>query len=216
MSLQWQLFRIIMVLSQWMGLNLSTMLQTTEGFKEFYIQIYTKSLVVLTPKRRFNVPKLSKLAWSRCMIASRNQNEYILITLVSFLYQSLVCGSPWADSGFPCTMLRFSWWLAFPSECSEPGRSHWRECSVEVSGLSIDRTKLTVACLIRFVAKESCTGNRQTGHVDCFLSHTSMQDRWKLWPHLGMIRNTSFSWYSPKHIEHLLKKHQPIYGSWKH
>lgn len=50
---------------------------------------------------------------------------------------------------------------------------------------------------------DSCTARRHTGHVDCFLSHTSMQDRWKLWPHLGIILNTSLSWYSAKHIVHL-------------
>eukprot|EP00262_Sarcandra_glabra_P021442 TRINITY_DN910_c0_g1_i3.p2 TRINITY_DN910_c0_g1~~TRINITY_DN910_c0_g1_i3.p2 ORF type:complete len:162 (+),score=12.05 TRINITY_DN910_c0_g1_i3:493-978(+) len=29
-----------------------------------------------------------------------------------------------------------------------------------------------------------------------------MQATWKLWPHMGKIRNVSFSSYSPKHIEH--------------
>lgn len=79
--------------------------------------------------------------------------------------------------------------LLFPVErWGLAGSSHWWECSVEISGLSID-----------------CKVIRQTGQVDCFLSHSSMQERWKLWLHFGMIRNTSFSWYSPKQIEHLQK-----------
>lgn len=79
---------------------------------------------------------------------------------------------------------------------------HCWEWLIKISGLSTGRGIASGASLACFVLKESCKGSRQTGQVDCFLSHTSMQERWKLWPHWGMIRNTSFSWYSPKHIVH--------------
>lgn len=63
--------------------------------------------------------------------------------------------------------------------------------------------KLNVTGLTCFVSEEFCNGRRHTGQVDCFLSHISMQERWKLWPHFGMMRSTSLSLYSAKHITHL-------------
>lgn len=91
MSLQWQLFRIIMVLSQWMGLNLSTMLQTTEGFKEFYIHIYTKSLVVHTyPKKEIQCPKIVEVGLKQ-MYDSFQESKWIYLNYTGFFSLSVPC-----------------------------------------------------------------------------------------------------------------------------
>lgn len=70
-------------------------------------------------------------------------------------------------------------------------------------GSSRECLMVNVTCLACFDSKAFCSDKRHTGHVDCFLSHISMQERWNVWPHLGMIRNSSFSLYSAKHITHL-------------
>lgn len=96
-------------------------------------------------------------------------------------------------------------WLVprLPPECSRVGRSHCWECSAIISELSNDWDSANVVARACFVSKVFCTESRQTGQVDCFLSHISMQERWKLWPQFGMILRTSLSWYSAKHIVHL-------------
>lgn len=81
----------------------------------------------------------------------------------------------------------------------EPVCIHCSECSKLSNDWVVDR----VAEGTCFVSTESCNERRHTGHVDCFLSHISMQERWKLCPHLGIILNISLSWYSPKHMLHL-------------
>lgn len=43
---------------------------------------------------------------------------------------------------------------------------------------------------------------RHIGQVVCFSNHISIQERWKLCRHVGIIRRISFSSYSPKHMEH--------------
>lgn len=114
----------------------------------------------------------------------------------------IVSISLWTE-GFTGMGSSWAWLLVLPSERLGPGRSQcWEWWSVEISEPSKDWSLLTVIGLAGFLVKESCNGSLQTGHVDCFLSHTSMQVRWKLWPHLGIILSTSFSSYSPKQIEH--------------
>lgn len=95
------------------------------------------------------------------------------------------------------------WLLLLPSALAAVGSSHCWECSNVMSELSKDWAVDRVADWTCFVSMESCNERRHTGQVDCFLSHISMQDRWKLWPHLGIILNISLSWYSAKHIVHL-------------
>lgn len=90
-----------------------------------------------------------------------------------------------------------AWLLPVAIEVSEARSCHRLEWWIKFWEL------MNVVCLIFFFSGASFTGNRHTGHVDCFLSQTSMQERWKMWPHSGIILSSSFSWYSPKHIEHL-------------
>lgn len=134
-----------------------------------------------------------------------------------FLVRYLVSASTGGESSW-FWLLGRPWLLPFPTERSGPCGIHCWECSIETSELPAVWLIWYAALLIRFVSKDSRKGNRQTGQVDCFLSHTSIHERWKLCPHLGMIRSTSFSWYSPKQIEHLRNRKQSTHKNkilWK-
>lgn len=93
--------------------------------------------------------------------------------------------------------------LTVPCDCSAIGSSHCLECSTEISKQSEFWSLPSIGGRLCLFSIDSGTERRQTGQVDCFLSHISMHERWKLWPHLGIILRTSFSWYSDKHILHL-------------
>lgn len=87
--------------------------------------------------------------------------------------------------------IKIGWWLLeLTSKLALLGSIHCLECSNLKSELSKDRGVDDCTCSS---SMESCTVRRQTGQVDCFLSHTSMQERWKLWPHWGIILNISLS-----------------------
>lgn len=122
---------------------------------------------------------------------------------------SLVSDSPWFC--YWLTMSSRRWLLSF---WTEEGSLLGSSCRVDCPVKLWEPPSAKVACCIALTAaaicfcwwRVSCNGNRQTGHVFCFLNQTSMQERWKLCPHFGIIRSTSFSWYSPKHIAHLQEK----------
>lgn len=94
-------------------------------------------------------------------------------------YRGVVSGSldGVGSEGFPGADSECPWLLMLPAERSEPGNSHSCECSVETSESSNDRGMLNVADLTCFIPRDSFNGKRQTGQVDCFLSHVSMQER---------------------------------------
>lgn len=116
------------------------------------------------------------------------------------------------ESGWVWTTLLVVVVVVVSSDLSPEDINHICECSAETSELSKDGVlPETTGGRTYFVCIESCTERRQTGQVDCFLSHISIQERWKLCPHLGMILNISFSWYSAKHIAHLKYRGR---GSW--
>lgn len=140
-----------------------------------------------------------------------NMFDHCLLWVVS---DSLdVVGCEWFPGGDSSIGLWIIVLLPAEMDRSWPGSSHCWECSLGTSESSKDWALLNITGLACFAPRDSCNGRRQTGQVDCFLSHTSMQERWKLWPHLGMILSTSFSWYSPKHIEHCVSSIE-LKASW--
>lgn len=114
--------------------------------------------------------------------------------------------SPWETPMITELDSWISWLFALPSERRWPGSNHWLDWSLEPSALPTVWWAPNNGDAAYFASKASLSGNRQIGQVACFCSHTSMQARWKLWRHDGIIRSTSFSSYSPKHIEHLLQQ----------
>ena len=143
------------------------------------------------------------------MICFLNGRHAWLPQPISWFHQCLVSGSlDWVGSeGFPGAGSNRPWLLTLLLAEFGPdaGNNHCWECSWVwmFSESSNDRATVNVADLTCFGPKDSFKGKRQTGQVDCFLSHISMHERWKLWPHFGIILSISFSSYSPRHIEHL-------------
>jgi hypothetical protein len=85
------------------------------------------------------------------------------------------------------------------------GSIQWGDRLTELSGWPSNRGGLGAGEAVAFPPGNS-SEIRQIGQVVCFCNHVSIQERWKLCLHVGMIRRISFSLYSPKHMEHLLKK----------
>ena len=98
---------------------------------------------------------------------------------------------------------RVSWLLFWPLWSWRAGRKHWGAGLSEFSGSAGSCWMLRADGM---AACSSFSETRHIGQVVCFCNHKSKQARWKLWWHVGMIRRISFSLYSPKHIEHLLKQ----------
>mmetsp|Transcript_25322 Transcript_25322/g.74777 ORF Transcript_25322/g.74777 Transcript_25322/m.74777 type:complete len:285 (+) Transcript_25322:1301-2155(+) len=68
------------------------------------------------------------------------------------------------------------------------------------------RGRRAAAAAARASSRSSCVGSgtsdmRQLGHVLCSFIHSSMQLRWKMWPH-GSCRSTSSPSYSQRHTGH--------------
>lgn len=86
------------------------------------------------------------------------------------------------------------------------GSIQWGDRLTELSGWLNSWGRLRTGDSAGFPLGRSFNEIRHIGQVVCFCNHTSIQERWKLWRHLGMMRRISFSLYSPKHMEHLLNK----------
>jgi hypothetical protein len=85
------------------------------------------------------------------------------------------------------------------------GSIQWGDRLTELSGWLSNRGGLRAGESAAFAPGNS-NEIRQIGQVVCFCNHVSIQERWKLCLHVGMIRRISFSLYSPKHMEHLWEK----------
>lgn len=81
------------------------------------------------------------------------------------------------------------------------GSIQWGDRMTELSGWPNNWGGLRAGEAIVFPPGKS-NEIRHIGQVVCFCNHISIQERWKLWRHVGMMRRTSLSLYSPRHMEH--------------
>lgn len=134
--------------------------------------------------------------WIRGNQEKQDYTSQIVVHNCCFNYlpvsSSSVCADPIITDKDSCE----SSLLLLPSEIWWLGDSHWLAWWLETSCL------FTTWNVAHFASIKSFNDNRQIGQVDCLCNHTSMQERWKLWPQVGIIRRISPSWYSPKHIVH--------------
>jgi len=131
------------------------------------------------------------LRWTRLSTALQNS--------ITSLLQSCLCSIHCRISITTSTDSFLSWLLLWPLWSWQTGRTHWAVGSTEFSGTVVSCWMLHAEVM---APCSSFSETRHIGQVVCFCNHKSKQARWKLWRHVGMILRTSFSLYSPKHMEH--------------
>lgn len=122
---------------------------------------------------------------------------------IKSLLQSCQCSSHCRISITISTDSFLSWLLLWPLWSWRTGRINWCVGVTESSGTVGSCWMLWADGM---AACSSFSETRHIGQVVCFCNHKSKQARWKLWRHGGMILRISFSLYSPKHMEHLLRQ----------
>ena len=138
------------------------------------------------------------LRWTRLSTALQN----MLVASITSLLQSCLCSIHRRISITTSTDSFLSWLLLWPLWSWQTGRRHW---GVELTEFSGTVGSCWMLHADDMAACSSFSETRHIGQVVCFCNHKSKQARWKLWWHVGMILRISFSLYSLKHMEHLLK-----------